>query len=355
MTVRSFTPFRLLGAGLVVAGLCLVTTGVADAAQAPVGLGTTTTFAVLAGQTITNTGPSVITGDLGVSPGNAVTGFPTPGNDIGTTHAADGVALNAQNDLTTAYNTAAGAASTADVTGLDLGGRSLTAGVYTASTSMALTGNIPLTLTGDASSVFIFQAGSTLTTGPGSSVVLTGGVLACNVFWQVSTSATIGTTTAFVGNVFALTSITAQTGASVIGRLLARNGAVTLDNNVITASDCSQSQTTASTIAPTTTVAPGGTTVPGGATTLPGGALPPGGVTSTPDTTPVSGTTPAGATITLPNTGSTPGVGTGPLSITLPVTGSRATSSTAAAGVVAIFAGGLTLLVLPRIPRRRRR
>jgi hypothetical protein len=350
MTVRTLTPFRLLGAGIVVAGLCLVGAGVASAAQAPVGLGTTTSFAVLAGQTITNTGSSVITGDLGVSPGNAITGFPTPGIDVGTTHAADGVALDAQNDLTTAYDTAAGAPSTADETGVDLGGQTLTGGVYTASTSMALTGELPLTLTGDASSVFIFQAGSTLITGPGSSVVLTGGVLACNVFWQVGTSATLGTTTAFVGNVFALTSITADTGATVLGRLLARNGAVTLDDNVITASDCTSSQTTASTIAPTTTVASGGAATVPAATTAPGGAVTvPGEVTTVPDTTPatdVATTQPADTTPVSP---------TAPPSITLPVTGSRGTSSTAAAGLVAIFAGGVTLLVLPRIPRRRRR
>ena len=186
---------------------------------------------MLAGTGVTNTGPSVLNGDLDTYPTPAVTGF-APGVTMGTKHAADAVALAAQNDLTTAYNAAAAAPSTSNVTGVDLGGKTLTPGVYTAAAGMALTGTVPLTLTGTADSVFIFQAGSTLITGANSSVVLAGGVQASNVFWQVGSSATLGTGTAFKGNILALTSITLTTGASVDGRALARNGAVTLDSNV---------------------------------------------------------------------------------------------------------------------------
>jgi type VI secretion system secreted protein VgrG len=153
---------------------------------------------------------------------------------------ADGVALQAQNDLTTAYNQAAGLALTATLTGTDLGGLTLTPGVYFFSSSAQLTGKLTLNGEGLADPVFVFQIGSTLTTAPGSSVVTindgdssTPGI---SVFWQVGSSATLGTGTAFEGNILALTSITADTGATVLdGRLLARKGAVTLDGNNIMA------------------------------------------------------------------------------------------------------------------------
>jgi serine protease AprX len=196
-----------------------------------VDLGTAADASVLAGSGVTNTGPSVLNHDLDTYPTPAVTGFP-PGKTMGTQHAADAVALAAQNDLTTAYNAAVAAPSTSDVTGVNLGGKTLPPGVYTAAASMALTGPLPLTLDGPAGSVFIFQAGSTLITGSNSSVILTGGVQASNVFWQVGSSATLGTGTHFTGNILALTSITVTTGASIDGRALARNGAVTLDNNI---------------------------------------------------------------------------------------------------------------------------
>ncbi|HEY8739222.1 MAG TPA: ice-binding family protein [Candidatus Dormibacteraeota bacterium] len=196
-------------------------------------LGTALNFAVLAGQTITNTGPTVITGNLGLSPGNAssVTGFP-PGMVVnGQQHAADAVALQAKNDLTTAYNDAASAPTTRSLTGQDLGGQNLTAGVYTFTSSAQLTG--PLTLSG--SGVFIFKIGSTLTTASNSVVLLSQGAQACSVFWQVGSSATLGSATQFQGNLMALTSITMVTGANILtGRALARNGALTLDSNRIT-------------------------------------------------------------------------------------------------------------------------
>jgi ethanolamine utilization microcompartment shell protein EutS len=201
-------------------------------------LGTATTFAVLGGSTVTNTGSSVVTGDLGVSPGTAITGFP-PGIVVGTIHSADAVALQAQSDVTTAYNALAGLACTGNLTGTDLGGLTLTAGVYCFSSSAQLTGILTLNAQGDPAAVFVFQIGSTLTTASNSSVVLINGAQSCNVFWQVGSSATLGTDTAFAGNILALTSITLNTGASISGRALARNGAVTMDTNNVSNALCS--------------------------------------------------------------------------------------------------------------------
>jgi uncharacterized repeat protein (TIGR01451 family) len=206
-----------------------------SAAAAPT-LGTEQSFAVLGGSTVTNTGTSVITGNLGLSPGTSITGFP-PGIVTGETHATDAVALQAQTDTTATYIDLAGQACDTTISA-DLGGRTLTPGVYCSGSSMGLTGALTLDAGGDPSAAWVFQMGSTLTTAVNSSVVLTNGADACNVFWQVGSSATLGTTTSFVGNIFALTSITLNNGASVSGRVLARNGAVTLDNNVITAPVC---------------------------------------------------------------------------------------------------------------------
>jgi hypothetical protein len=229
-------------AGLLVAAL-LIVAPVAFSAQAPVGLGTTDSFAVLAGSTVTNTGPSVISGSVGLDPGSAVTGFP-PGIVLaGTTHISDGLALQAKNDLITAYNDAAGRSSTATISG-DLAGRTLTPGVYTSASSLGLSGALTLDAQGNPSAVFVFQAGSSLIVGSGAQVNLIGGAQACNVYWQVGSSATIGTGAAFVGNILALTSISMTTGATLNGRALARNGAVTLDTNTITRSTCAAGTTT---------------------------------------------------------------------------------------------------------------
>ena len=200
-------------------------------------LGTAQSFAVLGGSTVTNTGPSVLTGDLGVSPGAAITGFP-PGTATGTTHAADAVALQAQNDTTTQYNALASAACTADLTGQDLGGMTLTPGVYCFSSSAQLTGTLTLNAQGNANASFIFKTGSTLTTAAASSVAMINGGNPCGVAWQIGSSATLGTTTSFIGNLIALQSITLTTGANIIGRALARNGAVTLDTNNISFAAC---------------------------------------------------------------------------------------------------------------------
>ncbi|WP_433278493.1 ice-binding family protein [Pseudonocardia xinjiangensis] len=223
----------------------------AQSAQAPVGLGTATSFAVLAGSTVTNTGPSVISGDVGVSPGSAIVGFP-PGIVVnGVFHAADAVAAQAQDDLTTAYNDAAGRSPVTAV-GPELGGLTLAPGVYGGGT-LQITGTLTLDAQGDPNAVFIFQAASTLITASASDVSLINGADPCNVFWQVGSSATLGTGSDFVGTILALTSITAQTGADVEGRLLARNGAVTLDTNTITRPDCDVVPPTTTTTAPPTT------------------------------------------------------------------------------------------------------
>lgn len=240
-----------LGSLLLAAGLAVAASGSATAATpSTIDLGTAAAASVIAGSGVTNTGASVLGLDLDTSPTPSITGFP-PGIS-GPQHAADGVAQTAQADLTTAYNAAASAPTTNNETGVDLGGQTLTQGVYTASSAMSLTGPVPLTLTGSASSVFIFQAGTTLVTGSDSSVVLTGGVLACNVFWQVGSSATVGTGTSFQGNILALTSISVDANATIAGRALARNGAVTLIDDTFTAPSCNTA-TPPTTTTPTTT------------------------------------------------------------------------------------------------------
>ncbi len=195
-------------------------------------------FAVLAGSTVTNTGPTVVSGNLGVSPGSAVTGFP-PGLVIdGTIHAADAVAGQAQSDDSHDYQLLAGEACNNDLTGHDLAGLTLVAGVYCYSSSAQLSGALTLDAQGDPNAIFIFQIGTTLTTGSHASVLLINGAQGCNVFWQVGSSATIGTGTSFVGSIFALTSITLTTGASLSGRALAQNGAVTMDDNLVSLAVC---------------------------------------------------------------------------------------------------------------------
>lgn len=217
-------PFAVAAAALFVAAL---PTSV-FAATAP-HLGTVQSFTVLAGSTITNTGATVVNGELGLSPGTSVTGFP-PGVVNGTKHVADGAALQAKTDLVTAYNDAANAPTTINLTGENLGGKRLNPGVYRFSSSAQLTGL--LTLSGRG--VFIFKIGSTLTTASHSVVQLSDGAQACQVFWQVGSSATLGSTTTFRGSLMARTSITLTTGAAVpSGRLLARSGAVTLHGNDI--------------------------------------------------------------------------------------------------------------------------
>jgi len=209
----------------------LLVLGVSSASAQAI-LGTSQSFAVLGGSTVTNTGPSIIMGNLGLSPGTAVTGFP-PGIVLGAMHITDAVALQAQNDANTAFNTLAGTAPNFDLTGQDLGGLTLTPGVYSFATSAQLTGALALDALGDESAVFVFQIGSTLTTASNSTVTVVNGASGCNVFWQIGSSATLGTATSFVGNILATASITVATAAVVSGRVIALNGAVTLDSNDI--------------------------------------------------------------------------------------------------------------------------
>jgi uncharacterized protein with beta-barrel porin domain len=214
-------------------------------AQAP-SLLTAGSFGVLAGSTVTNTGSTVINGDLGVSPGSAITGFP-PGIVNGTIHAADAVAGQAQIDNTNAYNVLAGRPITSNLTGQDLGGKTLIAGVYGFNSSAQLTGTLILDGQGNPNSVFIINIGSTLTTASGSSILLINGAQGGNVFFRVGSSATLGTSTSFTGDILALTSITLNTSAKIIcGDALAQNGAVTLDSNTITA--CTLSVASASSV-----------------------------------------------------------------------------------------------------------
>lgn len=228
--------------------------------NAQISLGpTVATFGVLGGSTVTNSGSTVVSGNLGVSPGTAITGIAGivpggPGTVTGTIDSADGVALQAQNELTTAYNAAAGAASTATKSG-DLGGQTLTPGVYTSASSLGITGTVTLDAQGNQNAQFIFQIASALTTATSSNVALINNAQPANVFWQIGSSATLGTTSQFSGNILALQSISLGTGASLQGRALARNGAVTLLDNAINT--------------------PAGSGAPGGGGSLPGTPAPP--------------------------------------------------------------------------------
>lgn len=232
--VRS-TRLGVLGLG-VLASFFFATS--AFGAAASVGLGTAASFSVLGGSTVTNTGPTTMFGDLGLSPGSSVTGAP---HVLGATHVDDAVANEAKNALTSSYNDAASRPSNSSA-GTDLAGQTFLPGVRVASSSLLLSsGSVTLNAQGDPNAVFIFQIGTTLITGSNTAVSLVGGAQACNVFWQVGSSATIGTGTRFVGTIMAADTITAKTAATIHGRLLAKTGAVNLETNTLTTSNCASS------------------------------------------------------------------------------------------------------------------
>ena len=200
----------------------------------PVDLASSGSFAVLAGQTVTNTGLTTVTGDLGVSPGSAVTGF-GPGVLIGSQHAGDAIAATAMADLTTAYNEVAGRSLCFVTVADNIGGTTLTPGLYRSTSTLAISsGELTLDAQGDADAIFVFQMASSLTVTSGRQVILANGAKSENVYWQVGSAATIGTTASFHGTILAEAAITLETGATLIGRALVRADAVTLDANTVT-------------------------------------------------------------------------------------------------------------------------
>jgi len=299
-------------------------------------LGTADPFAVLGASEVTNTGPTLVSGDVGVSPATSITGFP-PGIVLGTIHNSDAVAQLAQSDTTTAYNVLAGEApDSTPATAVIGNGETLTPGVYKYGSGLEVTGSLTLDGQADPNSVFIFQVPSSLTTDVGSNITFTNGAQPCNVFWQVGSSATLNGST-FVGNVLALASITVGNAVTVDGRLLARTAAVTLINDTLTRGNCMPGGTgggtgggggggggggtggggTGGTPPVTTPPGTGGTPPvtppPGTGGTPPTGTppvAPPAGTppTGTPPVTPPAGTPPTGTPVTTPPV-TTPGAG----------------------------------------------
>lgn len=279
-------------------------------------MATAADYSVLGATTVTNTNPSVIGQSVGLSPGTSITGFP-PGIVLApaTIQAANAVTLQAQSDLTIAYDDAAGRDVEFTHPNPDLVGQTLLPGVHAASAMapLALSGQLVLDGQNNPNAVFIFRTDSTLITSTGSTIALINGASECNVFWQVGSSATLGSGSFFVGTILALTSVTVESSVVVHGRALARNGAVTLDNNVFTQPDC----TGATDLVPTATAPATTTTTPSTATTVLGAVTTtPGSPTATTPGSPIATTIPTGGgdettttfifevtDITLPSTG----------------------------------------------------
>lgn len=239
---------RIISMLMIVLIVVMAISATSMAAQATVNLGSTASFAVLAGTTITNTGSTKITGDVGLYPGTAFPG--QAGVTLnGAIHLNDSVARVAKDDLVAAYNDAAGRTPVTRIS-TQLGGTTLKPGVYdSASGTFQITGTLTLDAAGDPNGVFVFLTKSTLITASNSRVNNINSARFCRIFWKVGSSATLGTNSHFVGHIFALTSIAAQTGATIQGQLLARNGAVTLDNNTIINGECTTTPTPAPTAA----------------------------------------------------------------------------------------------------------
>jgi hypothetical protein len=254
--------FRLLGTICLVLAMMFSGTGgvvLASVLASPLrGLGSAASFEVLGGSTVTNTGATFVSGDLGVAPGTTITGFP-PGlvTDGGATHAGDALALQAQSDVALSYNSSAGQPCNVHLADRELGDKTLTPDVYCFTSLAQLTGQLVLDAQGNTAAVWIIQIPGGLSTAASSSVLVTNGGGVCNVFWIVGESATIGASSSFAGNILALTSITLASGASLSGRAFARNGAVTMDTNTISKPPCS----TAPTPVPTSIPAPSHVTV----------------------------------------------------------------------------------------------
>ena len=302
-------PRRATASGLLAVTFLLAASSPAWAATAAIDLGTASSFAVLAGSGITNTGPTTITGDVGTFPTTSMSGFGSV-TLAGVNHGGDAVTQDAKQALRTAYVQAAGSGPAAAVA-TELGGRTLTPGVYHGGT-LAITGALTLDTQGDPDAVFVFQSDATLVTASASSVVVLGGGTACNVFWQVGSSATFGADATLVGTVIADTSISAGDGATFQGRLLALGGAVTLQRNTITARTCAASAGV---------VDPAAAAVPDGG---PAAAAIPTDPTETATADPGGSGTPVGAPVTGTPVGVPVGTTTG---TTLPATRRSAPST----------------------------
>ena len=309
MKYRTRTQFFVASASLgLVSCLVLMTVSLGNAAvPSAVDLGTAGSYGVLGGSAVTNTGPTTVTGDLGVSPGTSITGLAQI-TMHGSVHQTDAAAAQAQADLSLAYNQAAGKAPNqiASVPAA-VGGLTLNPGVYKYDSSLNIAGALTLDGQSDPNAVFIFQVGSTLITASAASVVLTNGAQACNVYWQVGSSATLGTTTSFQGVIMSLASITLNTNATVTGSVLAQTaGAVTMDTNTITRATCAVQPSPSISPSPSPSISPSPSpSISPSPSTLP---APGGSPTATPTPTPTA--TGSGTASVLPTvSGVTPGTG----------------------------------------------